>query len=88
MLFCLDMLQSLLQKSCRLGIDTDVFDMQAVARAKKESHAAEKALQGAETKLSQATTPVEGLEDVVAALEHVETQLRTVEEYGSYELIS
>ncbi len=87
MLFCLDMLQAMLQKSCTLGIDTDVFDMQAVARAKKESHAAEKALQGAQTKLSQATTPMDGLEDVDAALEHVETQLRKVEEYGSYELV-
>ena len=74
------MLQSLLQKSCMLGIDTGVFDMQAAAHAKKESHAAEKALQGAKTKLSQAITPVEGLEDVGAALEHVETQLRKVEE--------
>ena len=80
MLFCLDMLQSLLQKSCRLGIDTDVFDMQAAAHAKKESHAAKKAWQGAKTKLSQATTPVDGLEDVDAALEHVETQLRKVVE--------
>ncbi len=74
------MLQSLLQKSCMLGIDTGVFDMQAAAHAKKESHAAEKALQGAKTKLSQAITPVEGLEDVGAALEHVEMQLRKVEE--------
>lgn len=69
-----------------LGIDTGVFDMQAAAHAKKESHAAEKALQGAKTQLSQSTPPVDRLEDVDAALEHIETQLRTLEEYASYEL--
>lgn len=88
MLFCLDMLQSLRQNSCTLGVNTRVFDMQAVAHAKKAFRAAEKALQGFQTKLSQATTPVEGPEDVHAALGHVETQLRNVQEYGSYELVS